>query len=59
MTGPRFPSARWTLERSRWDYRLIVDLRSLRLAVEAVKHAAAAGDQQLVADSRSSTTSVD
>jgi tetratricopeptide (TPR) repeat protein len=43
------PFGRWTVERSRRNYRLIVDLRSQGLAVESVRHAAAAGDQQLVA----------
>jgi cobalamin biosynthesis protein CbiG len=50
VTDPRFPPrGRWTVERSRRNYRLIVDLRSQGLAVESVRHAAAAGDQQLVA----------
>jgi hypothetical protein len=36
------------VERSRRNCRLIADLRSQGLAVEAVRHAAAAGDQQLL-----------
>jgi hypothetical protein len=50
VKDPRFPSARWMVERSRRNYRLIVDLRSQGLAVEAVRHAAAAGEQQVMAE---------